>query len=146
MPLNDSFSARIIDKFTESLDPMRLYFSRSDIENIHQKRYLFDDYLNSANMDPFFDVFKTFRRNLLRQTEFALQLIEVDFDFTIDESLELDRKDLPWAANRAELNELWRKRIKNEYLNIKLAGKKIQRNSKNLSSTLSRSTTSDKTT
>lgn len=124
MPLNDSFSARIIDKFTESLDPMRLYFSKGDIENIHQKRYMFDDYLNSANMDPFFDVFKTFRRNLLRQTEFALQLIEVDFDFTIDESLELNRKDLSWAANLTELNELWRKRIKNEYLNIKLAGKK----------------------
>ena len=65
MPLNDSFSARIIDKFTESLDPMRLYFSRGDIENIHQKRYLFDDYLNSANMDPFFDVFKTFPDLLL---------------------------------------------------------------------------------
>ena len=124
MPLNDSFSANIIDKFTESLDPMRLYFSRSDIEHIHKRRYMFDDYLNSANMNPFFDVFKAYRRNLLRQTEFALQLIEVDFDFTINESLELDRKDLSWATNQAELNELWRKRIKNEYLNMKLAGKK----------------------
>ncbi len=133
IPLNDSFSAKIIDKFTESLDPMRLYFSKSDIENIQQRRYMFDDYLNSANMNPFFDIFKAFRRNLLRQTEFALKLIEGNFDFTIDESLELDRKDLPWAANRVELNELWRKRVKNEYLNIKLAGGK---NSKEIRETL----------
>lgn len=124
MPLNDSSSAKIIDNLIESLDPMRLYFSSSDIESIQQRRYSFDDYLNSANMNPFFDIFKTFRRNLIRQTDFALQLIEVDFDFTIDEYLELDRKDLPWATTRVELNELWRKRIKNEYLNIKLAGKK----------------------
>ena len=124
IPLDDTFSVRIMDRFIESLDPMHMYFTIEDIKLIEQQRNMFDDYLKAANLLPFFDIFKTYRRNLLRQTEFALELVELEFDFTIDESLELDRKDMPRTANNTDLNELWRKRIKNEYLNIKLAGKK----------------------
>jgi carboxyl-terminal processing protease len=45
------------------------------------------------------------------------------FDFTADESLQIDREKAPWAKNEDEARDLWRKRVKNDWLRLKLAGK-----------------------
>ena len=122
--LNDEFSPKILDKFVDSLDPMRLYFTVDDINSIYQRSYLFDNYLRSADLRPFFEIFKIYRQNLIQQTDYARSLLDLGFDFSIDEYVQFDRKEVARAKNKLELNELWRKRIKNEYLNIKLTGKK----------------------
>ena len=54
---------------------------------------------------------------------FAQSLLDKEFDFTIDEYLELDRENAPRANTKAELDDLWRKRLKHEALNLKLTGK-----------------------
>ena len=45
------------------------------------------------------------------------------YDFTVDEYYDTDRSDKPWAEDDEELNELWRKVIKSQVLNLKLNGK-----------------------
>ena len=122
--LTDAFSVQILDRYIDALDPMRLYFTAEEINIIYQQKHLIDDYLRSSKLRPFYGIFKRFRNNLIERTNFALTLIESEMDFTIIEFIELDREDSEWANNRNELDELWRKRIKNDRLTVKLSGKK----------------------
>jgi len=122
--LNDELSVKVLESLIDSLDPMRLYFTTEDLDVIYQQKLLFDNYLRSANLEPFFEIFKEYRKRLIERTNYAVHLIESNLDFNTDEYVELDRKKVKRAADRDDLNEFWRKRVKNEYLSIKLSGKK----------------------
>ncbi len=54
---------------------------------------------------------------------YTQKLLDGEFDFTIDESYQFEREDEPWPQTRTELNDLWRKRVKNDFLNLKLTDK-----------------------
>ncbi len=55
--------------------------------------------------------------------QYALKVLDKPFDFSADESMVLDRTERPWAANQAELDAIWDKRVKNDALNLRLTGK-----------------------
>ncbi len=55
--------------------------------------------------------------------KFVLNRIEQGFDFTIDETFIVDREKEDWLTTTDELNELWRKKLKHEALNLILTGK-----------------------
>ncbi|MFI4891762.1 MAG: carboxy terminal-processing peptidase, partial [Steroidobacterales bacterium] len=59
----------------------------------------------------------------LQRMQYALQLLEKKPDFDVDESFNFDREKETWAAKQAEINELWRKRVKNDALSLLIAGK-----------------------
>jgi len=62
-----------------------------------------------------------------QRIEYAEALLEstTEFDFTVDESYGFDRSEAAWAAENAELDEIWRKRIKNDWLGLKLAEREV---------------------
>lgn len=128
-PLNDERSIQIYDNYLKLLDPSRSYFTAADIAEFNQWRSKFDDLLKSGDLEPGFTIY---RRNLTRMEErlnYALTELGkgVDkIDFTADEQLQVDREKAPWAKDSAELDELWRKRVKDEVLRLKIAGKETK--------------------
>lgn len=121
--LDNTFSSEIFEHYLKLLDYNRQVFTQSDIDAFESYRLQMDDILKSGQLEP---AFAMFQRNLQRRFEryeYALSLLEKPFDFTRDESLELDRKTADWPKDRSELDELWRKRVKADALNLKLAGK-----------------------
>ena len=128
-PLNDERSIQIYDNYLKLLDPSRSYFTAADIAEFNQWRSKFDDLLKSGDLEPGFTIY---RRNLTRMEErlnYALAELGkgVDkIDFTVNEQLQVDREKAPWAKDRAELDELWRKRVKDEVLRLKIAGKETK--------------------
>ncbi len=54
---------------------------------------------------------------------YALTLLDKEIKFNTDEFIELDRSEAAWPKDEAELNELWRKRVKYDALNLKMTGK-----------------------
>ncbi|MDO9624319.1 MAG: carboxy terminal-processing peptidase [Pseudomonas sp.] len=125
-PLNDERSLKIYQGYLKMLDPSRSYFTAGDISEFDQWRTQFDDLLKNGNLGPGFLIYKRHLERLQSRLQFALNMLEqgVDkIDFTIDESLLIDREEAPWAKNLAELDELWRKRVKDEVLRLKIAGK-----------------------
>lgn len=121
--LNDSLSSEIFDRFIERLDYSRLYFYESDIQSFESNRFEFDDYLLSGNVETAYEIFNIYQERLAERLEFVFDRLEKEFDFTIDEYIELDRESAPWAKNRQELDDIWRKRLKHDALNLKLSGK-----------------------
>ena len=125
-PLNDERSLKIYDSYLKLLDPSRSYFTAADIAEFDQWRTKFDDLLKSGDLEPGFIIYKRHLDRLKQRLDFVLAQLDdgVDkFDFSLDESLQTDREKAPWAKNSAELDDLWRKRLKDEALRLKIAGK-----------------------
>jgi carboxyl-terminal processing protease len=125
-PLNDERSEKIYQGYLKMLDPARVYFTASDIAQFDQWNTQFDDFLRNGNLEPGFTIYKRHLERLQNRLEYALSILDkgVDtIDFTIDEDLLIDRENAPWAKDTAELDELWRKRVKDEVLRLKIAGK-----------------------
>ncbi|MEK8080567.1 carboxy terminal-processing peptidase [Pseudomonas sp. XK-1] len=125
-PLNDERSVKIYQGYLKMLDPSRSYFTAGDIAEFDQWSTSFDDLLKSGNLEPGFIIYKRHLERLQSRLQFALDMLEqgVDkIDFGVDETLLIDRENAPWAKNLAALDDLWRKRVKDEVLRLKIAGK-----------------------
>ncbi|MCU0126871.1 carboxy terminal-processing peptidase [Pseudomonas vlassakiae] len=125
-PLDDARSVIIYDSYIKLLDPARSYFTAADIAEFDKWKTQFDDFLKSGNLDPGFTIYKRYLDRVKQRLDFALAELAkgVDkIDFTTRETLLIDRKDAPWEKDQAALDELWRKRVKDEVLRQKIAGK-----------------------
>lgn len=125
-PLDDARSAIIYDSYLKLLDPSRSYFLASDIAEFDKWKFQFDDFLKNGDLNPGFSMYKRYLDRVKARLDFALAELNKgveSFDFTAKENLQIDRKDAPWLKTEAELNDLWRKRIKDEVLRLKIAGK-----------------------
>ena len=124
-PLDDARSVIIYDSYLKLLDPSRSYFLASDINEFDKWKTQFDDFLKSGDLNAGFTIYKRYLDRVKARLDFALvELTKIDkLDFTVKESLLIDRKDAPWLKSTAELDDLWRKRVKDEVLRMKIAGK-----------------------
>lgn len=122
--LDDKLSEQIFDRYLKALDGNRSYLLASDVAEFSKYRDKLDDAIDKADLSPAYEIFKRVRERVGERVRYALSLLDKGFDFSIDETVRLDRSDAPWAKNRAELDEIWRKRVKNDWLILSLSGKK----------------------
>ncbi|WP_181427885.1 carboxy terminal-processing peptidase [Pseudomonas mosselii] len=128
-PLDDARSVIIYDSYIKLLDPSRSYFTAADIAEFDKWKTQFDDFLKSGNLEPGFTIYKRYLDRVKQRLDYALGELNkgVDkIDFTVKEDLLVDRKDAPWMKNQAELDDLWRKRVKDEVLRQKISGKELK--------------------
>lgn len=123
--LDDQYSSEIFDGYLKILDPNKIYFTKNDIEEFEKHRNHIDDFLLRRNAEIAFDIFKVFRDRLQQRTNTVYNLINTDFDFTVDEELNIDRDSYEWKTHEAIDNE-WRKRIKNDTLQQLMANTEIE--------------------
>lgn len=131
--LNDELSRLVFNRYINALDPMKIYFTKKDIEKLKIHSTEIDDYLNQAKIGPLFEIFRNFRAKLTSRAAYANSLIQnANFNFKLEESIGLDRNAAEWAESENELNQIWRKKLKNETLNLKLNGKTAETYKKTL--------------
>lgn len=130
--LNDSLSSEVLNNYLSMLDNNKLYFLASDIEKFKQHENDFDDFLNAGDLTVPFEIFNIYKQRVGERIDFVIKILEEEFDYSINEEIHPDRREAPWAADIDELNDLWRKRIKNDALNQKLNGTEWEKISENL--------------
>jgi carboxyl-terminal processing protease len=123
VPLDDALSSKILDRFLKTLDPDRVYFMQSDIDAFDSVRLLLDDAIRQQNLAAPFAIYARYSQRLRDRLTDARALLDKGFDFEKDETYRYVRTDVPWARSEDELRDLWRKRVKNDWLRLKLAGK-----------------------
>ncbi len=121
--LNDEQSSRILEEYLKTLDPNRSIFTQNDIDEFSRYKSVLDDSLLKGDLEPAFIMFRKFNDRRIERADFALKRIEEGFDFSINETYLFDRTEASWAKNEKELDEIWRKRVKNDYLTLLLAKK-----------------------
>ncbi len=122
-PIDDDLSRAIFERYLEGLDPNKSYFTQRDVEHFSRYRDKLDDALNGAELKPAFEIFRVYRQRVDERIDRALKVLDGEFDFTLDESYRVDRSEDDWAKDHATLDELWRKRVKNDFLSLRLTGK-----------------------
>jgi carboxyl-terminal processing protease len=118
--VDDALSSEVLDLYIESLDRNRMLLLQGDIEYFDSYRYELDDIVKSKPLDPVFEMYEVYQTRMRERLEYALSLLETEPDYSIDESYQFDRSEQPWAQSSAELDEIWRKRVKNDALNLAL--------------------------
>jgi len=123
--INDNFSSLLFDQYLDALDGSKLYFLAEDVQKIARYRYTLDNSLSAGNVEPGFEIYNLYHKRVIERLIYSIDRIEnavPQMDFTIDEYLLLDRENEPFAATTVELDEVWRKRIKNSVLSLRLTG------------------------
>ena len=123
VPLDDSMSERIFDNYLKALDPDRQFFLQADIDQLSRYRTSLDDAIAGEDLSAPFAIFNRFTQRVSEQFAYARSLLTREFDFASEESYVRDRAESAWPANESEVNDLWQKRVKNDWLGLKLAGK-----------------------
>jgi len=111
-PLDDQISQRAFDLFVKSLDPTKVYFAQSDIDEFAVWRTDLDDEMKNGDFTAAFAIFRRFLQRVDQRTETAAKMVDMDHDFTVKEEMVTDSDMLTFARTEEEAVEKWRKRIK----------------------------------
>ncbi|MBT5488240.1 MAG: carboxy terminal-processing peptidase [Halieaceae bacterium] len=123
---DDGLSAQHFTAYLDALDPQRMFFEADDIAAFSQWQLTLDNAGRAGDLEPAFTIFNNFHDELKdRLTEILETLPQTlgSFDYEVEEYLEIDRSAMPWAKDDTELDERWRKRLKNQALSLLLAEK-----------------------
>lgn len=120
--IDDFLSEKILEAYVGALDPSRSYFHQADIEGFEAHRFGLDEALTQRRLDAPFAMFRLYRKRVDERVAHALGLVEQEFDFDVQEEFLVDRSESDWALDIDGLNEIWRKRVKNDVLSLRLAG------------------------
>src|SRR5689334_17184413 len=122
-PLDDAMSEQIFKRYLDALDGDRLFFTQADIDKFAPYRITLDDAIYNQDLAAPYAMFNIYEQRVGERVAYARSLLAKGFDFGKDESYVYERDKAPWPKDEAEVNDVWRKRIKNDWLRLKLAGK-----------------------
>ncbi|TXI30538.1 MAG: tail-specific protease [Ottowia sp.] len=122
--LDDALSQDILKRYLEALDPGKVFLTAQDVAGFSKYATTLDDAIKSGQVDPAWAMFAVYRMRVGERIAYARGLLKGGFDFNGNERYEYDREHAPWAASGAALDTLWKQSVKNDWLRLKLAGKK----------------------
>jgi carboxyl-terminal processing protease len=125
-PFDDQISEKFLDRYLEAFDPQHIHFTDADIAEFEPYRDQLDDLTLSrrerADTTPAYKIFARFVERLGQRVAYAEELLEDEkFEFTSDERIQMDRRESPYPRDLDEAKQLWRQRLRYEYLQEKLA-------------------------
>lgn len=132
VPLNDSVSAIIYDRYIKSLDENHSYFLASDIKDFEKYKTVLDDDIKAGNLADAFYIFNVFQKRYIEHVKYSIEQISKNFDFNKTETFIYDRDKLPWIATQSDMDAMWTKRVKYDLLNLKLASSDMAKNKETL--------------
>jgi len=124
--LDTALSSQMFERYLKDLDSQHGYFTQADIKAFEPWRKTFNNAVKRGDLRGAFVIYNRYLQRACERLEYVLAQLNkgIDtMDFTVAEELEVDREKSPWLATRAELDDLWRKRLKAAALSMRLSGK-----------------------
>ena len=125
---DDGLSAQHFIAYLDALDPQRMFLDADDIAEFNQWRLELDNAGRRGDLSPAFTMFNRYHDKLKARLERILETLPETlqgFDYDVDEYLVIDHSTMPWAPDQDELDDRWRKRLKNQALSLILADKPV---------------------
>lgn len=126
---DDGLSAQHFVAYLDALDPQRMFFDAADISEFNQWRLALDNAGRRGDLDPAFTMFNRYHEKLRQRIQATIATLPdtlTGFDYEQDEYMVIDYSTMPWAPDAQELDERWRKRLKNQALSLILADKPVE--------------------
>jgi carboxyl-terminal processing protease len=123
--IGDEISKRLFQRYLKDLDPGKVYFLKSDIDEFKKQETELDDMLLKGDISFAYKVYGRFVQRVEQRLKLIDELADTKFDFTVKEYLDTDTAKMDYAASDKELNERWRKRVKFDLLRERLGTKPL---------------------
>jgi len=126
---DDGLSAQHFVAYLDALDPQRMFFDAADISEFNRWRLALDNAGRRGDLDPAFTMFNRYHEKLRQRIQATIATLPdtlSGFDYEQDEYMVIDYSTMPWAPDAQELDERWRKRLKNQALSLILADKPVE--------------------
>ena len=120
---DDALAEKVFERYIESLDFNKSVFLAADIASFEQYRDQFDNALSTGKLDFAFNIFNISMQRRFERYDYSLALLDKEMTFDKEDEYFYDREDAKWAETQAELDELWRERVKYDALRLKMTGK-----------------------
>ena len=121
--VDDAASSRMLESYLKALDGNRQYFLATDIQEFEAWRHRLDDAVKRGQLEPVFHMYSRYLERARGRLQYALVLLDQEHDFSVDEDFMFDRSEAEWPATQAELDDLWRQRVKNDAVGLMLTDK-----------------------
>jgi carboxyl-terminal processing protease len=121
--IDDKLASTLLKNYLENLDPAKVYFLQSDIDKFNTYQNSLDDEILQGNLAKPFEIYNTYQTRLYDRIQFTFALLNQEMDFTLDDSILVDRDLSEWSKNSKEYDDLWRRKTKSEALQLKADGK-----------------------
>ena len=122
VPLDDALSVKIFDRYLKEIDGEKMFFTQLDVDGFVSARTRLDDAIYHENLQVPFAIFNLYENRVFDRLAYSSELLKKGFDFNDKESYQIDRDKAARPASMTELRDLWRKRVKSDWLRLKLAG------------------------
>jgi carboxyl-terminal processing protease len=119
-PLDAEISQRALKSFLKTLDPWKLYFNQSDIDEFMKSKDDLSEQVKKGDLNFAYTVFKTYLKRVDERVQLTDELLAMKHDFTVDEEMVTDKDAAEYAKTPADAKEKWRKRIKYDLLMLKV--------------------------
>lgn len=127
LKLSEAMSRQLFDEYFDRLDPARQFFRQSDVDEFRAQSLILHELLRRGDLGFAFSVYKRFAQRVDESLHFAREQLHSPLDFTVEESLLVDRTEAPRPATEKEQQELWRLFLKNRVLLNVLAQEQAQK-------------------
>lgn len=114
--IGDELSRKLFKRFLKDLDPGKLYFLKSDVDEFRKLETELDNQLLKGDLAFAYQVYGRYLARIGQRQPLVDELVKAPHDYTVKEYLENDPDALDWAKSDEELRERWRKRIKFDLL------------------------------
>ena len=116
LPLNEFISTNAFNMFLDTLDPSKSYFLKEDIDTLSSSYPSLHRDLRKGDISFSKEAYEILMKRMKDRYDYTKSLLENEFNTNVDESYLWDRKESSWVEDKNEWDELWRKKIKNEYI------------------------------
>lgn len=126
-PFDPTISSRMFDAYLSSLDPQHMHFLQSDLAEFSAYRTnlgpMTDNWRRkNADTTPAYQIFARYMQRLKQHVEYVDELLKTEkFDFASEDRVLLNRHDLPYPKDLDEAKQIWRERLRYEYLMEKIS-------------------------
>lgn len=126
--IDDSISSIILDRYIKALDPSKYYFLASDIKEFEQYRTSLDDDFKNGDLSAPFYIFNVYLKRYNDRIDYSLAQIKAKYDYNQNDTYVYDREKMPWVSSTTALDDIWKKRVKYELVNLKITGSDAAKN------------------
>ena len=128
--IDDHLSSKVLYRYLDELDPNHSYFYAKDIKEFEKKyQFKLDDSFKKNDLAPAFEIFNRYQQRLIERLTASIERLERglgDMNLDVEESLQVDRKNMPWPDSEGAMEDLWRKRLKSHIISLKLAAESLE--------------------
>lgn len=116
MDIDDNVSIKAFEEFLKRVDYAKQFLTAQDVKELRKYQFKLDDQMETGDHQLVNKTIETLSKRIKEADKFREEYFKKGFDFSKDESIEVDPKKKEFVSGEKELKDQWRKTFKHSVL------------------------------